>query len=122
MNLPKYSTRIAGLALLAFTGVVGWQQLRRWSIPANRRTINVTDVPGTPHLLTDKILKARPPVQLLRDGVGPLFHRRYYADIQKPRLSKKGLIQAIVDDINYCCPTEMANFEKGPIYNHKETI
>lgn len=104
--------RIGGLALLALTGATGWYLTRRWWIPARRRTIEVADVPSTPHRLTPSILNATPPVQLLKDGVGPLFHRHYYADIDEPRLSKTALIQAIVGDINHCCPSEMANFEK----------
>lgn len=112
MTVTKNVARIGGLTVLALTGVVGWHLTRRWWIPAHRRTVDVADVPSTPHRLTPQILNATPPVQLLSDGVGPLFHRHYYADIQKPRLGKQQLIQTIVRDINRCCPTEMANFEK----------
>jgi uncharacterized protein (UPF0548 family) len=112
MITRKTVARIGSVALLGIIGVAGWHLSQRWLIPARLRTRSVADIPSTPHRLTPQILNAKPPVQLLSDGVGPLFHRHYYADIEKPRLSKTELIQAIVGDINHCCPTEMANFEK----------
>jgi uncharacterized protein (UPF0548 family) len=105
-------TRVGGITLLAATGLAGWYLTRRWWIPAQHRTVEVADVPSTPHRLTPQILNAKPPVQLLKDGVGPLFHRQYYANIEKSTLTETELIQKIVQDINRCCPTEMANFEK----------
>lgn len=112
MMKTKTLARVAGLLFLGMTGAVTWKLARRWLIPARLRTVEVPDIPSTPHRLTPKILNATPPVQLLSDGVGPLFHRHYYADIEKPQLSNIELIQTIVQDINHCCPQEMANFEK----------
>src|SRR5688500_15233684 len=73
----KSIARFGGLAAAALAGIAAWRLSRRWRIPVHHRTEMVPDVPSTPHRLSPDLLNANPPVQLLRDGVGPLFHRRY---------------------------------------------
>lgn len=55
-------------------------------------------------------------IQDVRDGVGPLFHRRYVACIRDPRLSPPGLLAQLAADPNRAAPTQMARFQKvhGP--------
>jgi Domain of unknown function (DUF1990) len=51
-------------------------------------------------------------VQRLEDGVGPLFHRLYRAQIRHARVSPEGLISRLSIDLNVATPTELARFLK----------
>ncbi len=105
--LKAASLAIGGLALI--TSVT---HMRRLLVPANTRTVNVSDVPSTPKPIPQKALKGDQPIQLLEDGVGKLFHRRYHVDIKSSRLSKNEIISKIIEDPNDCSPIEVMRFEK----------
>jgi hypothetical protein len=51
-------------------------------------------------------------VQFVRDGVGPLFHRRYSTRIRDCKLRPEQLMQAVKDDINAVAPTAFARFHR----------
>jgi len=55
---------------------------------------------------------SREEVQHASDGVGPLFHRRYAAQIRAPRLTAEELIEKVSSDLNAVTPTEFAVFQK----------
>lgn len=67
---------------------------------------------ATPNTLRPDLFKTRPFPQLLSDGVGDLFHRRYWIDIQNMRLDAAALMARIQGDLNQCAPPEMATFER----------
>jgi hypothetical protein len=46
-----------------------------------------------------------------QDGHGPLFHRRYSAEIREAQLTAAELLDALVSDLNQATPT-MARFQK----------
>ncbi len=52
------------------------------------------------------------PAQLLSDGTGPLFHRRYCVDIAHPTVDAEALIAQVTCEINDFCPSAMATFDK----------
>ncbi|MFN3596253.1 MAG: DUF1990 family protein [Rubricoccaceae bacterium] len=54
----------------------------------------------------------RAPVQHVRDGRGPYFHRRYRVVADAPRLAPEALMQAVRADIQAFVPAELAVFEK----------
>ena len=49
-------------------------------------------------------------VQRPRDGVGALFHRRYWIHVTDEALGAEALIDQVLDDPNAVAPTEMARF------------
>jgi hypothetical protein len=51
-------------------------------------------------------------VQLPDEGAGPLYHRRYTADIARPRLSAEALVARIVRDLPNFSPRALAEFRK----------
>ena len=55
---------------------------------------------------------SRNETQLSDAGVGPLFHRRYRAQIAEPRLSADELMAEVSADLNRVTPTEFARFTK----------
>jgi hypothetical protein len=52
------------------------------------------------------------PLQLTADGDGPLYHRRYRADIARPGMSAEALMRAIQRDVNALSPQTHAQFRK----------
>jgi hypothetical protein len=62
--------------------------------------------PPLPHGFPDDDL------QDARDGVGPLFHRRYEVRIRGTRLSPEEVIHAVACDPNCAAPTEFARFHR----------
>jgi hypothetical protein len=55
-------------------------------------------------------------VQRLRDGAGPLFHRRYLAVIRAAAMGPEALMARVSSDPDSAAPTEFARFNKvlGP--------
>jgi hypothetical protein len=51
--------------------------------------------------------------QRLKDGAGPLFHRRYIAQIRDPRVSPEELMARVQRDPDCAAPTEFATFKKA---------
>lgn len=50
-------------------------------------------------------------LQRAADGVGPLFHRRYWIDVTDTALGPEALIDAVTADLNAMAPQEMSRFE-----------
>ena len=55
-------------------------------------------------------------IQRVKDGAGPLFHRRYCAEIRNSRVSPEQLIDRLTADPDSAAPSEFATFKKlvGP--------
>ena len=51
-------------------------------------------------------------VQSVRDGVGPLFHRRYSVRIRGCELEPERLVQAVRRNVNAVAPTRFARFHR----------
>ena len=51
-------------------------------------------------------------VQFVRDGVGPLFHRRYRARIRGCELEPEQLMQSLKRNLNAVAPTAFARFHR----------
>jgi hypothetical protein len=54
----------------------------------------------------------RAELQPLKDGTGPLFHRRYVARIRESRLSARELMARVRSDPDVASPREFATFKK----------
>jgi hypothetical protein len=52
-------------------------------------------------------------VQRLRDGTGPLFHRRYLACIRAPRVTPEQLMARLQRNPDAASPSEFATFKKA---------
>lgn len=53
----------------------------------------------------------RASVQRARDGVGPLYHRRYWIELTDTDLTPEQLITMVAADLNAVTPTEMSRFD-----------
>jgi len=93
--------------------LTSWSYMWR-TTPMHRREEVVPagedDPPALPAGVSDEELQ-RP-----EDGAGPLFHRRYAAEMREPKLSPEGLITRLTGNLNRVTPTEFAVFQKvyGP--------
>lgn len=90
--------------------------LRRWNFPVTSRQTetteleNMSDVEPT-HLTTFETLGDRP-IQTVDDGVGALFHRRYWVNIADSKRSAEALMTQIKRDPNVFVPQEIAHFKR----------
>lgn len=50
-------------------------------------------------------------VQRARDGVGPLYHRRYWIELVGTEVGPAELVEQVVADLNAVTPTDMSRFE-----------
>ncbi len=103
------TTRRAALIMLG----VANNALRRWNFPVTSRETetdeleNMTDVqPITLEELGDR------PFQTIDDGVGTLFHRRYWVDIAESEKSAEAIMRLIQRDPNLFAPQELAHFKR----------
>ncbi len=116
--LPRHSTRWLLLASSTAAALLIAIWLWRRRLPAVRHhDIDAEPVvPETPSHLrpqdgTDGE-RGREPIQLARDGAGPLFHRRYRADIAEAEVDAQALMAQIQSNINDFSAQETARFEK----------
>lgn len=108
-------TQLKLLAVPALAGVgllVTWRLLRYQRIPMVESELDLEQTTPSPHLLDSRVFGGERPPQFIDDGVGPLFYRRYYADIRRPQMNKTALMQAIIGNINRFSPPEMMHFER----------
>ena len=117
--------RRAGIAArwpfgMAFTS---WRYL--WRVPALHRTEEPGGAADRPPQLPDDLRDGL--VQTLRDGAGPLFHRRYSVRIEGSPMSPEELFSQVAGDPNAASPVEVAVFRKtrgrpGPVRRGEEYV
>ena len=108
------------LAAASGTGaLIGWYW-RRWDIPTNEREVELSTTSLPPHQDIADDFEGDRRLQRIDEGYGPLFHRRYYADIADASLSSKALIHHISSNINHFSPQELAIFEKQSLSDEAE--
>lgn len=79
-------------------------------VPLYRRNRGPDDSGPLPDL--DRDLPGDPAgLQRARDGVGALYHRRYWVEVTDEDLDEEALIDRIVRDLNHVTPQSMARFE-----------
>jgi len=114
MRRKKQDTRniilaaVSGTALSAL-GVWLW---RRHYVPLQEQTLDLNVTTPSPHVLDDSVYEGERTPQFIQEGTGPLFHRRYYADIAHPTLGREELMQKVMNDLNTMSPGEMMYFER----------
>lgn len=109
----KQSYRKYALGASVIGAVIAvWRILRHLSIPLQTSEIDLEFTTATPHLLDKSIFQGERLPQFLQDGVGPLFHRRYYVDIADVAMSKEELMTEIQSHLNSFSALDMAFFEK----------
>lgn len=78
--------------------------------PWRRSSSNGTGHPAPPDL--HRPLPGDPStLQRVQDGVGPLFHRRYWIDMVPDGTGPEQLAALVTDDVNAVAPTELGRFE-----------
>lgn len=99
-----------GLAALVGFGIALWQWRRQQPVRETHRRVPHPQQP--PPSIPDDLDAAEKPLQLTAEGTGPLFHRRYRADIAGPTVSAEALMAEIQQEVDAFSPTLLARFEK----------
>ena len=106
----RVAVTIAGTVTLA---AVGWRLWRHFGIPLESTEAELAFTTATPHMLDDYVFAGERQPQFIHDGVGPLFHRRYYVDIADVEFSSKAeLMKHIVNHLNQFTANTMALFRR----------
>jgi uncharacterized protein DUF1990 len=90
-------------------GLAFWRYLWR-TLPLHRRDEDGTPEHDRPPPLPRHLVDGR--FQLLEDGAGPLFHRRYRVRIEGSRLDPEQLMSKLLAAPNRAAPIEVAVFRK----------
>lgn len=85
------------IALFSGAALLGWLLRRR----------------PRPRPVPRQLMWGKQRVQLPGDGYGVLFHRRYWVDIERPKLSAKALMEQVKCDVGGFCPRLLADFQKS---------
>jgi hypothetical protein len=117
-TLPRLRTRRLPLARSAATAA-RWPvgvALTSWRYMWRTTPIYRCEVPGSwpddaPPPLPDRLVDED--VQRLRDGTGPLFHRRYLARIRGPLVTPEELMARLQRNPDDAAPSEFATFKKA---------
>ncbi|MBX3064012.1 MAG: DUF1990 family protein [Anaerolineae bacterium] len=107
--LPRFlvTSTLSGIA-----AVSAWYLWRRWSLPLQVDEQEMVASGGTLGELPAGILAGEVPLQLLKQGHGPLYVRSYQVDICHPQKTSQQIVEAMIADINQFVPKELASFEK----------
>ena len=89
-------------------GLVSWRYL--WQITPLHRSEELGDATDLPAAVPEDLLDEQ--CQLVDDGVGPLFHRRFSVRIEGHESDGPRLMAALTHDLNRAAPTEVATFDR----------
>jgi hypothetical protein len=108
---PKPSARWL-LALTWPTGIAltSWDYMWRTTVMHRRETVRGAAADHLPPAYPTAVDDTE--VQEPRDGVGPLFHRRYSTRIRNSGLSASALMAHLKTDLNQAAPTRFARFQR----------
>jgi hypothetical protein len=108
---PKPSARWL-LALTWPTGIAltSWDYMWRTTVMHRREIVSEAAADHLPPAYPTAIDDAE--AQQPRDGVGPLFHRRYSTRIRNSDLSASALMAQLKTDLNQAAPTRFARFQR----------
>ena len=112
--MPSHGPSSSRLATL-----VGWPLgviLTSWRYMWRTTPMGRREEPGSPGRDAAPELSPairRDGLQLVADGTGPAFHRRYRVRITGARCSPEQLVTTLREDPNRVAPTEFARFERG---------
>lgn len=109
---PRALWLLAASVLAALLAALVAYLRDRHFFPAHEEKRDVFAPDEEPIPIPDRAKLGATPLQLTGDGTGPLFHRRYRADIRQPTQGIRSLMTLIQHDPNDFCPVEMARFEK----------
>lgn len=90
-----------GVATWPFTRVPLYRRNRRRFGPHEHRPQPAGPIPGD-----------RSTLQPLPDGVGPVYHRRYWIDLADAAHGPEEVIAALSSDLNVASPVEIARFDR----------
>jgi hypothetical protein len=85
------------IALFSGAALLGWLLKRR----------------PRPRPVPRRLMWGRQQVQLPGDGYGALFHRRYWVEIDRPKLGPRALMDLVKCDVGGFCPRLLADFTKS---------
>jgi len=92
---------VVGLVTYPFTRVPLYRRNRRQFTDGGPRPDPERPVPGD-----------RSTLQRIPDGVGPVYHRRYWIDLTDADHGPEEVIAALSADLNVASPVEIARFDK----------
>lgn len=104
----KASAVIGSLLLGVF---IGWRLKKHLQIPIEESEIELPYTTASPTVTDETAFQGERSPQFLNDGVGPLFHRRYYADIRESAVNPVALMERIYTNLNEFAPSDMAVFQ-----------
>lgn len=107
----KRNLILAAVSGAALSGLALWLW-RRHYVPLQEQAMDLNITTPSPHVLDKSVYEGDRAPQFMREGTGPLFHRRYYADIKHPTLSREELMHKVMEDLNQPSPSEMMYFER----------
>jgi hypothetical protein len=100
------------LSLLLSPIRLAWQLIYRLVRPVRSRTIKQPIGQPQPKPVPNHVYWEGVRLQLPGDGVGPLFHRRYWVDIAHPRQRAETVMAAIQHNVGAFAPKDLADFKK----------
>lgn len=101
-----------GLGPAILIVLVIWRIVRHLRIPVQESELDLEFTSASPHVLDSWVFAGDLPPQFIHEGVGPLFHRRYYVDMANVAMSKEELMTKIIKTLNTFTAWEMAVFQK----------
>jgi hypothetical protein len=108
---PKSANRwLLALTWPAGIALTSWDYMWRTTVMHRRETTDSAAAGHLPPAHPDGVDDAE--VQAPRDGVGPLFHRRYSTHIRQSKISAVELMSRLKRDLNQAAPTKFARFQR----------
>jgi Domain of unknown function (DUF1990) len=108
---PKATSRwLLALTWPAGVTLTSWDYMWRTTVLHRRETVGSAVADQLPPSYPDGVDDTE--VQGLKDGVGPLFHRRYSTRIRESALSASALMTQLKTDLNQAAPRKFARFQR----------
>lgn len=93
-------------------GLLIWRLWEHFKIGVKDSQIEIEYTSASPHQLDDALFDGERQPQFMHEGVGPLFHRRYYVDIENETHTNSALMTIIQENLNKFAPSDVAIFER----------
>ncbi len=108
---PKAASRwLLALTWPAGITLTSWDYMWRTTVLHRREAVRTAVADHLPPPYPSGVDDSE--VQGLRDGVGPLFHRRYSTRIRQSSLSATALMTELKTDLNQAAPKKFARFQR----------
>jgi uncharacterized protein (UPF0548 family) len=99
-----------GAVLATFALAAWWWSRQR--LQKSEQRVDLADRRVLPPPTLPEDIPNKGDLQLIADGYGALYYRRYQIDITRPTETPAAIMRAVMDDINHFTPGELASFRK----------